>query len=490
MVVMIVLLWGGVISHEISEGVDLSLNLSAKKSGGAEHDSGEYFVGDNLIGQAGSLNTKREFFNSFINLSIDETLIEIHYMKNGKGGHFGISDLLPSNSGEIVLTDELLKVDLTHPFLISERLSAEVQIDYSYGGFDMDDIQVLGGGSFHRGNVEYREERYDGNLEFVWEGFESNRLLVGVHFADVSAVNSDQLVNYDPNTFADLGTYQTYALIESASRTISSLYLQDQYEISDRLMMTVGGRLDHYSDMGNSTTPSISALYELDEENILKAQYAEAFRPPSFNELYTTNNPVVTGNLGLEGETISTTEISHIHKEAERSLRSTLFYSEFKNLIHKDTTTKQYENSGAGWHRGIELEAEQVINSDWKVDGNLSWIETEDEEKSHDLEGAPDWLANLNLTWQPRSGQTVTAHLRHVGERNRDSADTRSELDGFQTLDLTGSWKKIYSTDLNLRAGVRNLLDDAVVYPAAAGTYAADYPQQGRTWWLRLSRTF
>ncbi|HIJ35611.1 MAG TPA: TonB-dependent receptor, partial [Gammaproteobacteria bacterium] len=64
------------------------------------------------------------------------------------------------------------------------------------------------------------------------------------------------------------------------------------------------------------------------------------------------------------------------------------------------------------------------------------------------------------------------------------------ELDGFQTLDLTGSWKKIYSTDLNLRAGVRNLLDDAVVYPAAAGTYAADYPQQGRTWWLRLSRTF
>mgnify|MGYP003957319489 FL=1 len=68
MVVMIVLLWGGVISHEISEGVDLSLNLSAKKSGGAEHDSGEYFVGDNLIGQAGSLNTKREFFNSFSGL--------------------------------------------------------------------------------------------------------------------------------------------------------------------------------------------------------------------------------------------------------------------------------------------------------------------------------------------------------------------------------------------------------------------------------------
>jgi len=59
---------GGVISHEISEGVDLSLNLSAKKSGGAEHDSGEYFVGDNLIGQAGSLNTKREFFNSFSGL--------------------------------------------------------------------------------------------------------------------------------------------------------------------------------------------------------------------------------------------------------------------------------------------------------------------------------------------------------------------------------------------------------------------------------------
>ncbi|MBT7307567.1 MAG: TonB-dependent receptor, partial [Gammaproteobacteria bacterium] len=511
---------GGGFSHTLADEVELSINFSAKGSDGSAHNSGVDKGGD-----SGTLNTHREFMSTFLNLSIGETRLEAHYMENGKGDQFGLGDRLPPASEEVVVKDELLKLDLTHPFSLSETLSAEWQLDYSYGGFDMDDLyEARPGflGLYAEGrvaNIDYREERYDANLEFVWEELENNRLLFGLHYADVAIEDVSQQINYIPDQCINPLTLpavnvvscallpagapvlqvpapeQTYTgaqnlVKEDASRTISSLYLQNQYAFSEQLTVTLGGRLDHYSDMGDSTTPSLSVLYELDEENILKAQYAEAFRPPSFNELYTMNNPVVNGNLGLQGETIQTWEVSHIHKERDRSLRTTLFYSSFENLIHKDGVTSQYENSGAGWHRGVELEAEQVINSDWKLDGNLSWIETEDEEDSHALEGAPDWLANLNLTWQPTRGETYTAHLRHVGDRNRDVADPRPDLEGFQTVDLSGNWEDLFSTEMTLRAGVRNLLDDEVVYPAAASTYLADYPQQGRTWWLRLSRRF
>jgi iron complex outermembrane receptor protein len=347
-------------------------------------------------------------------------------------------------------------------------------------------------------DIVYREERYDSNFELDWKN-SNNRLLIGAHLAQVGVVDTWQRLNYDPTASLVIGNNnsptQVYSgpdglVKEDANRTITSLYLQDQYQWSDQLALTLGGRFDHYSDMGDSTTPSISALYELNNKNILKAQYAEAFRPPSFNELYTMNNPVVNGNDSLKGETIATSELSHIYKTGEHSLRSTLFYSQFENLIYKNITSKKYENSGEGWHQGIELELERKINSSWKVDGNLSWIETHDKDNNHDLEGAPEWLSNLNLTWQPHSGHTLTAHLRHVGDRKRSASDSRSELDDFQTVDISGNWKRIFSSEVSLRAGIRNLLDADIRYPAAPSTYSNDYPQQGRSWWLRLSQNF
>jgi iron complex outermembrane receptor protein len=503
---------GGTLYRELAEGVTISLNLSTKRSDGARHDSGQ-----DKSSNSGGLNTHREFSNLFAALSIDETLLEAHYMRNGKGDHFGIGDLLPPTSNSVVITDELLKVDLTHPFTLTDQLSAELQIDYSYGGFDMDNLYAaptnyaIGPYSYPDGrlaDIVYREERYDSNFELDWKN-SNNRLLIGAHLAQVGVVDTWQRLNYDPTASLVVGNNnsptQVYSgpdglVKEDANRTITSLYLQDQYQWSDQLALTLGGRFDHYSDMGDSTTPSISALYELNNKNILKAQYAEAFRPPSFNELYTMNNPVVNGNDSLKGETIATSELSHIYKTGEHSLRSTLFYSQFESLIYKNITNQKYENSGEGWHQGVELELERKINSNWKVDGNLSWIETHDKDNNHDLEGAPEWLSNLSLTWQPHTGHTLTAHLRYVGDRKRSASDSRYDLEGFQAVDIIGNWRRVFSSDVNLRAGVHNLFDadirypasfDADIrYPASPSTYSNDYPQQGRSWWLRLSQNF
>jgi outer membrane receptor for ferrienterochelin and colicin len=94
----------------------------------------------------------------------------------------------------------------------------------------------------------------------------------------------------------------------------------------------------------------------------------------------------------------------------------------------------------------------------------------------------------------------LTAHLRYVGDRKRSASDSRYDLEGFQAVDISGNWRRVFSSDVNLRAGVHNLFDadirypasfDADIrYPASPSTYSNDYPQQGRSWWLRLSQNF
>ncbi len=131
---------GGVAHEQLAEGVELSLNLSARSSDGERQPSGV----DRTGVVSGELNTSRQFGNLFAALKLDQTLLEAHYMSNGKGDHFGISDLWSGVNDDVVVTDTLLKVDLTQPFTLSDQLEMELQLDYSRGGFHMDEIRVLG----------------------------------------------------------------------------------------------------------------------------------------------------------------------------------------------------------------------------------------------------------------------------------------------------------------------------------------------------------
>jgi len=91
------------------------------------------------------------------------------------------------------------------------------------------------------------------------------------------------------------------------------------------------------------------------------------------------------------------------------------------------------------------------------------------------------------------------AQYRYVGERSRQAGDSRDSLPGYSLFDVTLSKANLFADGLTLRAGVKNLFDEKVVYPAFlvrapdGGTrpaYADDYPQTGREFVLQLSWQF
>lgn len=96
------------------------------------------------------------------------------------------------------------------------------------------------------------------------------------------------------------------------ARTVTGFYLQDTQKFSYGLKAVVGVRNDHYSDFGSSTNPRASIVWETSWRGTFKAIYGEAFRAPSYLELYDQNNPVDAGNPDLDPEKVKTTEFVYV----------------------------------------------------------------------------------------------------------------------------------------------------------------------------------
>ena len=65
-----------------------------------------------------------------------------------------------------------------------------------------------------------------------------------------------------------------------------SLYLQDEMNLSPRLVLVPGLRYDNHSAYASQSSPRLSLLYFLGQNTRLRTSYGQAFRPPTVNELY------------------------------------------------------------------------------------------------------------------------------------------------------------------------------------------------------------
>jgi iron complex outermembrane receptor protein len=275
------------------------------------------------------------------------------------------------------------------------------------------------------------------------------------------------------------------------SRTVNSFTAQDEIRISDRLTLTAGLRHDHYDDIGGSTTPRLAAVWQAAPGHTIKAQYAEAFRAPTFYEIYNGGEPA-----DIRPETIATSELGYLYKGDIGNGGITLFHSRLDNLISFVDTGEYigYQNGQGGYSRGVELEGEKWLDSSLKFSGNLTWLDIHDDRTNREITGAGHWLANAGLEYRASQDLSLGLRLRQVGERSREANDTRAPLGGYQVTDISARLFNVAGTKgLTLRAGIRNLFDQDVRYPAMSmqlGIYPDDYPRGSRQWWALMSYSF
>ena len=335
----------------------------------------------------------------------------------------------------------------------------------------------------------YRESRVDGGMDLHWNGWQRHHLLLGLSHSEVRVDESSETINLDPATGRPSSTMNTFStgVAPGTRRLIDAVMLQDEFRYSELFTLTTGLRYDHYSDAGSRFTPRIAGVWRLDRHHIVKAQYAQAFRPPDFNEIKLSHN--------VRPSIIDTYEIGYIRKYETAETRFNVFYSKLSDLIVFDNASNEYINDHART-RGAELEQTLLLAPRISLDGNLSYADTEDSQTGQPIPGAAKWLANLGITKRFTPDTRLQLQYHYVGDRQREVSDPRAALPGYQTLDATLTFNNAGYRSLTLRGGVKNLLDATVLYPASMTTdsaghpivsYASDLPGPGRIWWLQMS---
>lgn len=242
-------------------------------------------------------------------------------------------------------------------------------------------------------------------------------------------------------------------LVANVSRDVTGVTLQDRIDVNDSVSVTAGARYDSYSDLRSRITPRIAAVWRINDHHILKAQYAQGFRPPTFFELYEPVAPGVTPQFPFEVN--ATSEVNYIYRDSGRTGRLTLFRSNISDLLHPGGVTFV----GAARARGIEAEWSQQISPTVKIETNISHATTSDPRAAQ--AGGPNsvasgWLGNAAFLLRPMPNVVVGARWNYEGDRVAGR--------GFSLVDFTVTRQDLFINGLALRGGVKNALDQRVTF--------------------------
>jgi iron complex outermembrane receptor protein len=143
--------------------------------------------------------------------------------------------------------------------------------------------------------------------------------------------------------------------------------VQDLYTFNKNFSAISGVRFDNYNDFGNHFSYKIGGVYNISKRTTLKLIFNNAYRVPSFIELYARSNEFM-GNSKLKPETLNMLETIMIQKFSQSDkLKFVYYYGVNDNYIGReyslDTGIKTYQNLGTYYIRGFELSYDKILDS-------------------------------------------------------------------------------------------------------------------------------
>ncbi|MCD8512057.1 MAG: TonB-dependent receptor [Nitrincola sp.] len=265
-----------------------------------------------------------------------------------------------------------------------------------------------------------------------------------------------------------------------------SLFAENEWSVTDDLMLTLGARYNHNEFFGGHITPRAYAVYSLDNNWTLKGGVSTGYKTPDINDLYNGINGITVqgatatvGNPDLNPEKSINGEVG-IYYQLDNGFTAnvTLFQSRIKdritsrnrdnfsfnasadcyNLIGFNTqpTVGCKENLNKARSEGIELATRIPLAPDWNLSVNYTYTETEIEDQTGlvvgELSDTPRHLANARLSWQATPQANLWLNASYRGESRRfDTAPTTGQnkalydavgdIKGYGLLDLGGSYQ-------------------------------------------------
>jgi outer membrane receptor for ferrienterochelin and colicins len=319
----------------------------------------------------------------------------------------------------------------------SENLGMSADVDiWSYEGYA---VYALGESHLMTGGAEYRDEKRDATV------------------------------------FNQMGTF------ESRDVAYKAIYLQDEWEITESLSATFGGRYDDISNADNKATFKAGLVNKFNKLSVLRVNFAQGYRTPDIRELYIRKNTpagaqrgssVADPTLGkqsfdLEPEFVNSYEIGMSGRRNGFHYSAAIFYNDIADKIEQvtknpGTSTAYYtfENISDATTMGLELAVGYDFDSGVGLDLNWYELDTENDQTGEELEFNPDRQVSATISYG-LDHFDIWSMGRYVGKQYAPEAQNNS-VSSYFLVDAGVSYALGEKKEYELYGGVNNIFDESV----------------------------
>lgn len=391
--------------------------------------------------------------------------------------------------------------DLNHEWTINDSTTLKTLVYWSDVGRDYWRYNVDTAASNAAGRWIYTDDLTGNNRSWERFGVET-RLSVAHQLGDLAADTEFGLrlmreESNDTRVRATRASDRTGVndrhIVDSADSIAA--YVQSRIELTERLAVTPGVRIESYEQEREILTqnnasaktsnteflPGIGATFELTPAAQLYGGVYRAFSPAS-------NGVALDGltDQKLDGERATNYEIGIRGSEGALSYEVAAFYMDFSNQVVTGNSDPNLSQSNAGKteHSGMEFALAYDFGAGFSLDTNATWIPTSKfktgDHKDNRLPYAPKFMANIGLNYSADNLKAaLTAH--HRGEQYGDPSNQvelptgagggiwGGLLPSYTVLDLTAQYS--VSNEFTLFGAVKNLTDKQYIAGLRQGIY-------------------
>jgi outer membrane cobalamin receptor len=467
---------------------DVTANINYRDT-----DGYSAYVANDSVGNSGNSNPTSERLNA--NLSVKHNngfYAKANFNTTEEGSRYGAAHAINNEDNS---KREAYFVELGCKNEISDNYTLDSRVYRDFFQYD-NTLRVFPAGSptplFTNGMLGYV------GLDNIKSGFETLLTLRKENYTVVSGLSYErqqiknpwQKLNWNPLTGAPLSSVQDFSdpstnFVSEEDRKFWAAYSELLYDVREDLRLTAGVRYDHYSDFGGVLNPRLGAAWEINTHSTVKLMYSEAFRAPTFAELYNKNNPALVGNPNLKPEKVKTVELN-VQNTSVDNLEASL--SIFKSTINDIITTASstYVNQGKTTTQGIEAELKQNLRRGSYIVANYTYQNPKNDETSQRLENISRHQGYAALNYRLNNTYNLYSDAKYVGKQTRSAADTRTPVESSITTNVTLLAKDLILKDLQMKFSLYNLFDEKS-YDSNA---PYDYPLAGRSYMAELSYKF
>lgn len=283
-----------------------------------------------------------------------------------------------------------------------------------------------------------------------------------------------------------------------------SLYIQDEWRLTQDLAITLGARYENDDDAGSEVTPRAYVVYNLNENWTLKGGASRGFRTPQLERKFDGvigfgdgGSTPLFGNPDLRNERSTSYEVGVLFdNQGPLSGQLTYFHNDLDNLIEAGTGANAGQDLNMGEARlaGIEAAATYRFTPALWLTANYTYTDSEvtftqldtgdsaqriASRQGDPLVSVPEHMANSRLNWQATDRLRAYVEVEYRGDayrpRNfhepmtggasqgfvepgvRDSNEVLGDFKGYTLVNIGASWQ--LNPNVEVVAAVNNLLD-------------------------------